>query len=142
MIPLSLYHGVVLLIMLHVAVVDAKTHRIANSTVKAVLGLGLLAPLIVRDAPLYPEIAVCVFGTVLLSFLLYTAGMGGGDTKIFIALSCVLGIHIVPVIVLSFAISGIVGILFVVRGKKSFADQLPMAPGIAMAMLITSMFLR
>ena len=142
MLPLSLYHGGVLLILLYIAVVDAKTHRIANSILKILMGIGLLAPLVVRDAPLYPEIIACVVGAIILSFLLYTAGMGGGDTKLFIALSCVLGMHIIPVIVLSFAINAIIGLLFVLSGKKSFADQLPMAPGIAMAMLITSMFLR
>lgn len=80
-------------------------------------------------------------GVLLLIAVLTRGGMGGGDIKLMAVLGLWLGwAYILMVLLLSFIIGGIAGIVlifFKVRGRKDF---IPFGPFIAIAAFITLLF--
>lgn len=80
-------------------------------------------------------------GVLLLIAVLTRGGMGGGDIKFMAVLGLWLGWpYIIMVLLLSFVIGGVAGLLLIVfklRGRKDF---IPFGPFIAIAALITLLY--
>ncbi len=88
--------------------------------------------------------AAALFGALFFGIIIYVTrgrGMGIGDLKLAIALGLILGWpDVVLAILLSFIIGSVVGLIFIIKTKKSIKKPLPFGPFMVLGVLVTIFF--
>ena len=133
------------------ALVDARTRIIPHACVAAIVIVRLLAVLALYiggedwvEALVFSCVGACALGLPLLVLVCLVGGIGGGDIKLFAALGFVLGwFEAAVVLLVSCVLTVVVGLLSflihkpVKKERGLLATTVPMAPQIAVALLVT-----
>ena len=146
------FYLVLLFLLFAVALIDIEHRIVPNTMVAAGLAAGLLfyipaaadiwfdlpAWLIVERTVIDAAAGFLLGGAImLLIFLVSRGGMGAGDLKLMAMIGLYVGIRGTAVILLvSFFLGAVVGLVFIASGKLTRKDALPFAPYLSIATFI------
>ena len=136
----SLFYFVVFALLTVVFVVDINTQMVPEEFVWVALAIAVLGSWHFGGFGVLNMIYGGVIGGIIPAFLVIVSKekwMGAGDIKIGLLLGLLVGFpSAVLMVFLSFILGSIVGLLFIIKRRKSLKDSLPFAP-----FLISSGFL-
>lgn len=122
-----------------VAQIDLERRIVPNKIVVPALAYGLLANALVRTDQL-PELLVAGAGAflfLLVTALVYPAGMGMGDVKLAGVMGLFLGKAVIPALLTGFLAGALVGIGMMLReGSGARKKGVPFAPFLALGGLV------
>jgi leader peptidase (prepilin peptidase)/N-methyltransferase len=127
-----------------IGLIDYDTTDVYSVTTYLAIFVGII--FIIISFFLGLDIKTFVFGAllgggVITLIILLTKGMGWGDVEICLLGGLYLGLsNTVLMLMLSFIVGGIVGILLIATKKKTKKDYIPFGPYIALAAIVVSIF--
>lgn len=139
---LELLRGILIIsFLIPIAFIDLEHYIIPDELVYPLALLGLLfSPLGI--GPLLTLLGAAFgFVTLLLPYLIYRKGLGGGDVKLSGALGAVLGFpHIFLCLTAAFVWGSIVAVVLLILRRRSRHDPLPFAPFLCAGALFTLLY--
>ena len=109
------------------SIVDIRTMHINKWQI---LGLGIICIPLVTIQNLI--VAMCVFGILILLEKFIPNSFGSADIKILTIITCAIGLHIIP----SILIGSIIGIIIIKLFKKDSTKPLPFIPLITLGVIL------
>jgi leader peptidase (prepilin peptidase)/N-methyltransferase len=138
--PAQLAMGLVLVATLAAVTLTDLEHRIIPNRVLLVSAAAGLAIALVADPASVPERAIAALaagGALLITALVYPAGMGMGDVKLAALLGLYLGAAVAPALLVGFLAGAAVGIAMMVReGAGARKRGIPFGPFLALGGLV------
>ena len=127
-------------VLIALAFIDLDTFRLPDVLTLPLLGLGLLGAFLVQGAPTGWESVLSTLGAGGLFWIIarvYPQGMGLGDVKLVAAMAAFLGFPSIFLAVFAGSFVGaITGISLLLLGKKSFHQQIPFGPYLALGAIL------
>ena len=127
-------------VLIALAFIDLDTFRLPDVLTLPLLGLGLLGAFLVQGAPTGWESVLSTLGAGGLFWIIarvYPQGMGLGDVKLVAAMGAFLGFPSIFLAVFAGSFVGaITGISLLLLGKKSFHQQIPFGPYLALGAIL------
>lgn len=131
-------------IFIIIGIIDLKTTDVYSS----VIYTGIIGGIIFLAVGVFLKYSIWNFligaaigGGIIGLIILLTHGMGAGDAEICGIAGLFLGTKgAIAMLLISFVVGGILGILLIVTGKKSRKDYIPFGPFIVIATLIVIFF--
>ena len=120
-------------LLLYIAWVDIREHRIPNWTVLALLALALGRAAL----PGPPALSAALLGAgvagVPFFVLAFANALGMGDAKLALALGALLGYPaVIPALTLAALAGGLVALALVLAGRMGWKDPVPYGPFLAL----------
>lgn len=134
---------VFLILLLLVAVVDARTMEIPNGFVLAVLGLGVAAAFMVPEILLWERLIgiLCVSLPLLLITLIIPDAFGGGDIKLMGAAGLFLGWKLTLFsLYIGVLLGGAYGAWLLLSKKKGRKEHFAFGPYLCFGMAVAALF--
>jgi leader peptidase (prepilin peptidase)/N-methyltransferase len=120
--------------LIAVAAIDLE-HRIVPNRILAPLAVWALAAWALVDPGALPEALIAgggAFAFLLVTALIYPAGMGMGDVKLAGVMGLYLGLAVVPALLVAFLAGSVVGVTILLReGADARKKGVPFAPFLA-----------
>lgn len=127
-------------VLIALAFIDLDTFRLPDVLTLPLLGLGLLGAFLVQGDPTGWESVLSTLGAGGLFWIIarvYPQGMGLGDVKLVAAMGAFLGFPSIFLAVFAGSLVGaITGIFLLLLGKKSFSQQIPFGPYLALGAIL------
>lgn len=126
----------VLTILLNISFIDYKHEIIPNKLVLPIFIIAVINVLI--NVTLYKSLLFGGLFAFVFCFIIYKlSGMGGGDVKLLISLSLLIGFNNAFLLFLiSFLLGSIYGVAKVIRKKATFKSVVPFGPFISIAFTV------
>lgn len=130
-----------LVLLFLISWVDLRELRIPDVLSFSLLGLALVRVLWEGDALRFLLGGAFAFVFFFLLHFFFPQGIGFGDVKLALGVGLFLGWPLAPLaVLLSFLFGAVVGVAFLVLGKKGLKDALPFAPFLSCAAVVTLFF--
>ncbi len=128
-----------LILVVALAIHDARTQRIPNSLVYPALGAGLLLALASPVRPVWSSVVAGLFagGLFVLIDLASRGGMGMGDAKLAALIGLLVGWPAILVALLvAFTSGAAVAVALLAMGRLGRKDAVPFAPALALGAVV------
>ena len=127
-------------VLIALTFIDLDTFRLPDVLTLPLLGLGLLGAFLIPGNPAGWESVLSALGAGGLFWIIarfYPQGMGLGDVKLVAAMAAFLGFPSIFLAVFAGSFVGaITGISLLLLGKKSFRQQIPFGPYLALGAIL------
>ncbi len=133
----NIIYIVTIILLFKIAYIDYKQKIIPNRLNLIVTILGALNLILnIQNCKIYIASSAITFAVFLFLSTITGGGIGGGDIKLFTALSLIFGSDIMLVIAVTFTVAAIINIAKVIFKRINIKDSVALAPYICVATIL------
>lgn len=133
----NIIYVITIILLIIIAYIDFKKHIISDKFNIAIGVLGIINVIYdIENLKIYLISTCLVFIFFLILAITTKGGIGGGDIKLFTALSLIFGTNILTVITITFTVATIFSMLKLFLKQMSVKENVPLAPFVCLSVIM------